>query len=208
MIQNIFPIAIGTYELDRNLSKTELSFLKGSQSNDDLVEPTYRINKGNLGSVAHDILHNEKMAEFTKFIGDSIEEYCKETYAWDMNKAQLYVTQSWTNLTKPGGYHHKHSQQNSLISGVFYFEGNDDDKIIFYRDIGVPTWKFNMIDSNDYNTNTWWMPATAGTLYLFPSKLEHSVPKVEGTQNRYSLSFNTFIRGEIGEASQLSQLFL
>ena len=58
MIQNIFPIAIGTYELDRNLSKTELSFLKGSQSNDDLVEPTYRINKGNLGSVAHDILHN------------------------------------------------------------------------------------------------------------------------------------------------------
>jgi len=202
MIQNIFPTPIGTYELDRNLSKTELSFLKGDESE-------YRTNKGNLSSVASDVLHNENMAEFTKFIGNSIEHYCKETYAWDANKVQLYVTQSWTNLTKPGEYHHRHSHLNSIISGVFYFQSDANDKILFYREKSASDiWNFNMMNSNDYNTDTWWMPATTGTLYLFPSKLEHSVPKVEGTQNRYSLSFNTFIRGEIGDVAQLSQVFL
>ena len=202
MIQNIFPTAVGAYELNRNLSKTELSFLKFEES-------AYRVNKGNLGSIAHDVISNEKVSSLKEFITDSLSSYCKDTYAFDSSKAKLQITQSWTNLTKPGEYHHRHWHQNSIISGVFYFQSNVNDKILFYREKSwSDTWNFNMVNFNDYNTDTWWMPATTGTLYLFPSRLEHSVPKVEGTQNRYSLSFNTFIRGEIGEASQLSQLFL
>ena len=200
MIEGLWPCPIGEYKLGRDLSQDEMSYLKGI---------TMETNEGNTVSSTGDILHNDKMIELTKFIGNSIDEYCAETYDFDTNKIQIYITQSWTNRTKPGEYHHVHSHQNSIISGVFYFQSNVNDKILFYREKSwSDTWNFNMVNFNDYNTDTWWMPATTGTLYLFPSRLEHSVPKVEGTQNRYSLSFNTFIRGEIGETSQLSQLFL
>ena len=124
MIEGLFPCPIGEYKLDRTLTQNEMSYLKNI---------TMETNTGNTVSATGDILHNDKMVALTKFIGDSIDEYCKETYDFDTNKVQLYVTQSWTNLTKPGEYHHVHSHQNSVISGVFYFEGNKDDAIEFWN---------------------------------------------------------------------------
>jgi len=150
------------------------------------------------------------MADFTKFIGNSIDEYCKQTYDFDTDKVQLYITQSWTNLTKKGEFHHMHNHQNSIISGVFYFEGNKDDVIEFYNPnpwLG-DRWAVDAKANNDFNSQTWWWPADIGTLILFPSQLEHAVPEVEGDRDRYSMSFNTFFRGQIGGSHERTELIL
>ena len=201
MIESLFPCPIGHYELDRELSKDEMGYLKNI--------PMER-NTGNDVSVRGDILHNDRMIELTKFIGNSLEEFCKETWNFNTDKVQLYVTQSWTNRTKKGEYHHAHVHQNSIVSGVFYFDGNDDDVIEFWNSkswLGE-RWAFEKLNNNNFNSDTWWYPAKAGTLLIFPSQLDHSVPELEGDKDRYSLSFNTFFKGELGLSEERTQLIL
>jgi len=44
------------------------------------------------------------------------------------------------------------------------------------------------------------MPATQGSLLLFPSYLPHAVPEIL-SENRVSLAFNTFWHGEVGRSN-------
>jgi len=201
MIESLFSCPIGHYELDRPITDSEMNYLKGIQLEE---------NAGNMVSIEGDILHNDAMIGLTKFIGDSLEEYCTETFNFDTNRIQIYVTQSWTNKTQPGSYHHMHSHDNSILSGVFYFDGNDDDVIEFWNSklwLG-DKWAFEKLNNNHFNSDTWWYPAKVGTLLLFPSQLEHAVPEVEGDKDRYSLSFNTFFKGELGLSEERTQLIL
>ena len=170
MIENLFPCPVGNYELGRPTTKKEMKYLKSLEMEK---------NAGNAASTTDDILEHEDAAALKKFCMDKLTEYCKETYDFDTNKVQIYITQSWTNLTKPGEYHHVHSHQNSVISGVFYFEGNKDDVIEFWNPrnwLGSQHWAVESKSNNHFNSHTWWYPAEAGTLLLFPSLLEHSVP--------------------------------
>ena len=57
---------------------------------------------------------------------------------------------------------------------------------------------------NYFNSNTWDVPVEPGKLILFPSYLEHSVPVVKENVTRISLSFNTFIVGNINEGDAIS----
>jgi len=201
MIEGLFPCPIGVYELDRPITDSEMSYLKGIQLEE---------NEGNMVSIEGYVLKNDAMIELTKFIGESIEEYCAKTFNFDTSKIQVYVTQSWTNRTQQGEYHHIHSHENSILSGVFYFDGNDTDVIEFWnRNHWLDeSYSFEKLNNNHFNSDAWDYPAKVGTLLIFPSKLEHSVPDVEGEKDRYSLSFNTFFKGTLGESSERTELIL
>ena len=202
MIEGLFSCPIGVYKLGRTLTQKEMGYLKSI---------TMEVNEGNAVSEEGDILDNDKMIKLTKFIENSIDEYCKETYDFDTNKVELCITQSWTNKTKSGEYHHMHSHPNSIISGVFYFEGNKDDIIKFYNPdnwLGSQYWAVEEKSHTFWNSTSWWYPADVGTLLLFPSSLKHSVPELEGKKDRYSLSFNTFFKGTLGGPTKKTKLIL
>ena len=202
MIESLFPCPIGHYDLDRAVTQKEMKYLKGLELEENI---------GNVASTTDDVVEHEDVSEIKKFIIDKLNDYCKETYGFDKDKVEIYITASWTNRTKKGEYHHQHWHQNSIVSGVFYFDGNKDtDAIEFVGDhdwLGAH-WDFNRTESNWYNSTTWWMPTPAGKLYLFPSKLSHRVLEVEGEKDRWSLSFNTFVKGEFGEQHQRTRLVL
>ena len=63
-------------------------------------------------------------------------------------------------------------------------------------------------DANVFNSGLFSFPIKELDLMIFPSYLEHSVPTNNTNQKRVSLSFNTFVRGEIGSKSSLSQVVL
>jgi len=95
-----------------------------------------------------------------------------------------------------------------LISGVFYPQADKEtDRIYFYKDtydqLQTPT-----SDWHEFNSNSWWMPAFTGRLFIFPSKLTHMVETVEGKRTRISLSFNTFPVGDWGDGESLTGLQL
>ena len=198
-IISLFPTAILGAKLDREFTKDELKFF-------EVVKNNTMPNVGNTSGTDTYILKNKELDSLKSFFESQIRVY-QDTIVKPKNSASIYITQSWLNYSKPGDYHHKHKHPNSYLSGVFYIQTNDNDRINFDRDqyaqIEVGSTEFN-----DWNSHTWWLPAITYQLYLFPSNLTHYVEKVLGTQTRISLSFNTFVSGVIGDHTGLTEIKL
>jgi uncharacterized protein (TIGR02466 family) len=198
MIHNLFPTPVGRYELGRDLTAKELSFLKNQET---------RFNAGNTTSKDNTILKNKELTKLRDFLETSISEYFKTVYN-PKHQVNLKITQSWTNYTENGQYHHKHAHPNSFVSGVFYIQANKEkDKIYFYRD-GYQQIKFPPKEWNVWNSESWWFDVGTCDLILFPSSLTHMVQTVDHNETRISLSFNTFPVGVVGEEMDLTSLKL
>ena len=150
------------------------------------------------------------LTKLKNFIENSIDTYVRNIIVGDDYDENLSfkITQSWANLTKPGGLgHHQHTHSNSLISGVFYVSTNDIDSIVFTNDyLYFQTIKVDVKKFNEFNANIWRYPVKAGKLLLFPSNLPHRVDPPTGNKDRISLSFNVFPFGLLGCREQLSEL--
>ena len=198
MIHNLFPTPVGMYKLDRDLTAKELSFLKKQET---------RNNMGNTTSIDNTILKAKELTQLRDFIETKVSEYFTTVYN-PKNEVNLKITQSWTNYTEQGQYHHKHEHPNSFVSGVFYVQADKaKDRIYFYRN-GYQQIKFPPSDWNVWNSESWWFDVGSCDLVLFPSSLTHMVPTVESDQTRISLSFNTFPVGNVGEEMDLTGLQL
>jgi uncharacterized protein (TIGR02466 family) len=198
IVNNLFPTPVAGFELGRDLSEVE---------REQLFNLETRTNQGNTTSIDSHILNKPELHSLVEFLNGALQEYFNAIYS-PKTDADLRITQSWVNYTKPGQFHHKHAHPNSLISGVFYIQAaQETDKIHFFKD-GFQQLRIIPQDFNMYNSESWWLPAVTGTLYLFPSSLTHMVEQVKGDDTRISLSFNTFPRGIIGAEDGLTSLKL
>jgi uncharacterized protein (TIGR02466 family) len=196
-IYNIFPTPVARFQLGREFTAKELSFV-GEQ-------PTHN-NSGNTTSDDRYVLRHDTMASLKAFADASVAEYLKTIYA-PKNEVSLRLTQSWLNYTKPGQFHHKHAHPNSFVSGVLYLKAaRERDRIYFYRE-SYQQIKLSTDNWNLHNSDSWWFEVGAGDLMLFPSSLTHMVETVQGDE-RVSLAFNTFPVGYVGEEKDLTALHL
>lgn len=194
----IFPKAVTTFKLGRNLTDAELHFL--------MNEPT-RGNLGNVTSLDTLVLDNKVVSGITEFIKTSVNQCFNELYK-PRKEVSLRITQSWLNYTKKDQYHHKHCHANSFLSGVFYVNADSQtDKIVFHDD----TYSQITIPGNEntpVNCKIWSFPVNTGDLFIFPSNLMHSVETLNTDTVRASLAFNTFPVGYIGDDMTLTGLHL
>ena len=195
---NLFPTAVTYFDFGSKLTDLELKFI---------TEQETRNNDGNTTSVNNNLFESAELAEVARFCEESLQQYFKEVYA-PKHDVIPYITQSWANYTKKGQWHHKHEHPNSFISGVFYVQAQKDiDKIYFYKNgyqqIKLPTDNYNL-----YNSDSWWLGVETGQLILFPSHLTHMVQTVQTDETRISISFNTFLKGYIGNDMELTGLHL
>jgi len=163
-------------------------------------------NMGNLRSESGYIFEYPLFTELKKAIQQSIDEYVQRVYPG--SKTEVYMTQSWANFTEPNEFHHKHSHPNSFISGVYYVNAiKNEDMIKFYKDV-PPTYQINHNQPNNYNSGDVAVLVETGDLVLFPSNFTHNVPATTSKETRISISFNTFIRGNIGDEDSSTALYL
>lgn len=198
-IINLFPQPVGIRDLDRSLTAAELKCLTGQPQ---------RPNQGNTSSQDTYVLDQKVMRGFRTWIQAQLDEYFAETITPE-SAVSLRITQSWTNHTDGGHWHHKHSHPNSIISGVFYVQSEPGrDRIHFYRD-EVRQLKVRPSAWHMYNSESWWLESIPGRLLLFPSTLTHMVEAIPAdAPTRISLSFNTFYQGIVGSDLELTQLRL
>ena len=199
-VRTIFPTPILVSSLGRDITDAERTVLEDNYKPDMVYK-----NDGNLTSSNRYILENN-FPELRKEIQSSIDYYFK-TIIDPSTDVSLYITQSWLNYSEQGHFHHEHFHQNSIISGVFYFNAiKEHDKIWFfknqYRDLRI------IQTPNYYNAESWWYEVETGMLVLFPSHLTHSVPVTTGNHTRISLAFNTFATGILGKEEDLNSLHL
>ena len=201
----VFPTTIGKFKLDRNISDDEMSVAYEE-------EKESHINAGDnfIGKNSY-ILESPKLKNLKEFLVKSLNEFFYKLHGAHDESVSLYITQSWFSYTKQNQSHHRHSHENSIISGVFYFNADINlDSINMYTKnflqgdhINIPPKEVNI-----YNRECVTLPAETGTLYLFNSKIPHDVSPTHNDNTRISLAFNSFVRGKIGNATNRTQLIL
>lgn len=197
-IYSLFPTAVGRYSLERNFTKKELNFINSQ----DLVP-----NTGNKTSKNRYVFKRKALSSLYEFSVECANHYLKNIFC-PKHEISLRITQSWLNYTKKGEYHHQHKHPNSFLSGVFYINADRDrDKILFATPVVSGNIDIPPESHNFFNSKEWWLPVSSGDLLIFPSTLHHSVPGTE-TDNRISLSFNTFPVGYVGNEENLTALYL
>jgi uncharacterized protein (TIGR02466 family) len=199
-INGIFPTPIYISKLNRELTNKEFLFIDKTKLN------VYK-NEGNTTSTNNSILNDKEFKNLKEELDLRVQDYFDKVIS-SSNNIIPYITQSWLNYTETNQYHHKHAHPNSLVSGVFYINCNEEhDKIKFFSD-RYSNIKPEVKNWNLYNSETWWFPVKTGDIILFPSSLTHMVETKQGTNTRISLAFNVFIKGTVGNNKNLTELIL
>ena len=197
IVHTLFPRTVCFFDLGRNLTKKEINFI---------MKQKQRPNDGNSTSVNTSLLENKTLEKLKTFISNSFNNYAENVLRIKKD-VSLDITQSWANFTKKGEFHHRHSHSNSYLSGVFYVKADDKlDKIMFFKD-GYDQIKLEPKDFNIHNSDSWFFNVKSNQFAVFPSSLTHMVPATE-TEERVSISCNTFPKGMFGDTSKLTGLEL
>ncbi len=149
------------------------------------------------------ILDKPELANITAWIESKIAKYVKEI----MNSNDtLVITQSWLNKSGKGESHHEHVHPNSMISGVWFPYIHEQLPPIQFRNNRQRDVSLEAVKFNTFNSATFMLPMKKGELLLFPSNLTHSVPVNQSEEERISLSFNTWPKGNMGDKTSLTYL--
>jgi uncharacterized protein (TIGR02466 family) len=196
---DLFPSTIEASEIGRKLTKKEHTLLTNMPCHE---------NFGNLTSENNYVLELPELAKLKADFMEAVQHYM-DTIVCAKPDVKAYITQSWVNYTGQGQSHHKHWHKNSYLSGVFYVSAEESvDKIKFYNDESYSQLDFNPTEWNISNSKSWWYPAKTGRLIIFPSHLTHSVEQKQESNIRISLSFNTFLKGNLGDKFALTEVIL
>ena len=86
---------------------------------------SYRRQKdnGNFRSDDSYLLRQEKLKNIKNFLGESVNKFTTNVLN---SKQRLIITQCWANRNPKGSRHHEHVHPNSIISGVMYFQINEN----------------------------------------------------------------------------------
>ena len=202
-LEPMFPIP--TYSVKKE-SDLDLSEKKDIE---DIIEEGIRFDAGHSFS-NNFYIFNTKLKKLKEFCEHHIKLYVEEVIS-PREELDFYITQSWLNITKPGEYHRIHSHSNSIISGAFYIQTDVDQKLSFYDQNRKfkQTIKINPKKATIWNSDLWEFRVTNNQLLLFPAWIDHGVEVNEKqTKDVISLSFNTFVKGTIGDELEYSTLVL
>lgn len=162
-----------------------------------------------LSSVDKNVLDRPAFKTVRAVVMKELEIYTRE-FLWVNRSIEFYITNSWINRHRRGHSAGAHIHNNSLISGVLYLqatEGSGD--LVFHRQAlslvpFPPALDLDADKFNIYNCKSWGHKPKTNDICLFPSVLMHSVDPNESDEERCSLAFNVFVRGQIGALHTLS----
>lgn len=206
MKYNLTPLfAIPLYQTNIEVDQTEVDFIKN--------QVFVRMPADN-GSYSENkkILDSKELSSLQKRIQTHIDHFVHTIL--DCNDQLSFVIQnSWVNQHSKNDFAGSHRHSNSIISGVYYLDVNENSgSIVFQKDksyynlwtdtieIGFNYQKHqNQERLNIFNSDAWGICPQPGDLVLFPSLLYHSVTDNQSDDIRYSLAFNVFPKGEFGD---------
>ena len=205
-IVNIFPTPIYVAKRETEATTSELEDIKS------IIEKA-SVPTGYIISSRKDThIFDTKLNSLKEFCELHINIYVNEIISPKNTELDFYITQSWSNYLGTNFQHHNHSHPNSIVSGVFYVQ-TDGTPIEFYRgsthfQVGNFLLHLRFSENNGWNSDSVHFDSEAGKTFLFPSSLYHAVSKNLSDIERISISFNTFVKGDLGRAEAFTRLVL
>ena len=113
----------------------------------------------------------------------------------------IQIANSWSNILHKNEEIHKHSHNNSYISGVFYV---NEPTEIYFEDPTLNKWHFSPAFLKESFMCIKLTPPSK-SLIIFPSFIKHFVPP-SPKDNRVSIAFNIIPKGKFGMMTSLLNL--
>jgi uncharacterized protein (TIGR02466 family) len=206
-IISLFPTPVFT--MNYVCSNDIRNSLKNEEMNDEATVDRY-----GLFSKDTYILNKPEYTDLANVIKQNALEMLTEILS--LKVSEVKISQSWISHKSPGEAHEPHTHGNSYISGVYYFEDDDNEiEPITFQKNGITGNQNVMIipinSENAHNKPFAWdhfkySPAP-NTLIFFPSWLPHSVKTNAFSKTRKSLAFNV-VPKSLGSAILLNELIL
>lgn len=180
------PIYRSSYPLHNETKQSFVDFFDSEKaykkSMHDIETPTTLFSNPNMHK-------KEKFKPFTQFVNE-----CLANAFFDMGyEPSFEITSMWGIKQKPKGVHHRHSHNNSFLSGVYYLSGDKQTKgTTFFAPYRYQTiLRPRKLEGSTLKPSTRkYVPFTEGTVVIFPSWLEHETDINDSESNRYIMSFN------------------
>jgi uncharacterized protein (TIGR02466 family) len=162
----------------------------------DLSKVEWIENYNNWISKSQNILEQPGFETLSQSAFDGVCEYFYGIMRAN-EKAEIAITESWLNKTEKGQIHHRHYHPNSIFSAIVYLQSEGESGQTKFITSEYQTIEYDIDESNLYNSKSWSITPKAGDMLVFPSSVEHMVTEYLGNTPRITLSFNTFLRGQI-----------
>jgi len=194
------PIYINNIDYDSSLFETMKNYEYDSFNTKE---------KSGTYTVSKKILERPELSSLKILIQNMYKQYMHEVLGFS-KEIDFRITTSWVVRLLPNAYARYHFHKNSFFSGVFYLDVDEQTSpIIFYKngsnlnELGDPciielpfTEGFQC---NEFNSQEWIYYPKKNDLIIFPSYLYHEIPENKSIITRYSLAFNIFPYGNLGE---------
>jgi uncharacterized protein (TIGR02466 family) len=132
------------------------------------------------------------VAEFATLVLERAREYGL-AHSWSFpSHMQLVMRELWANVSCQYAYNNVHNHPNSLLSGVYYVQVQDESGDILLFDPRKQAWVMqpDFSERNQMNSSVHSISPEAGTLIIFPSWLDHGVGQNLSEADRISIAFN------------------
>lgn len=178
--------------------------------------------KSNLSDEDHDLMlkyltssnnfhqkeNDLQILSYFKPLKDKILEVSK--YILKNNRysfERIEITNMWANKMEDDETHAPHTHSNNFLSGVYYLNASKDTAPIQFFD---PRPQASVLvprkTPNWHNSNMIQFDSVIGIGLIFPSWLQHWVP--QNKDDRISISWNVFVRGDYGEPDTLQNAYI
>ena len=150
------------------------------------------------------ILNDPKVSWLKDQMMQSLQIYVREVLHI-RDGIDFYMTNSWLVKHDKGDWGQSHIHTNCVFSGVLYLQTNEQSgAIVFHRDTNHQPLFPNAMDLevtewNVFNSKKWYFKPKDNQVFFFPSSVLHSIETNESDLIRYSLAFNFYPRGKLGE---------
>lgn len=199
-VQPLFAVPYFRADLSSAISRKQIELIKNLK-----MVP----NQQNLISDNLFIFDLPELASIKQAVQEALDLYAEKVMGI---KQRLYVTQSWSLINQPGIGMHTHSHSNSIVSGSLYYADlpSPVSRMVFDKHTSYRQLLLNPESDkqNLYNTPVNVITPKTSEILLFPSELNHLVEPNLSDKPRFSIAFNCFVEGKLGDLRDVSQLNL
>jgi uncharacterized protein (TIGR02466 family) len=196
-IENVFPTPVYTCQLtvdDYNID--HLEFIENFYDKNGILmkDTSYLTVTKNQRLLETDA----KFASLKEVIDVHMMHYYTNILGFDNTSVYPEMVSSWIVKSSPNQSSIFHTHPNSMFSGVLYLQVPENSGgIIFKKKLDlIPHFSIPVNKNTLYNSKYSKIDAKKGFLLLFPSWLSHKVEENSSEQERISVAFNYFLKGD------------